>query len=380
MRHLLLLLAVFLLPPSVSADNSASRRLIAEARILFYQGQESWESRIHEAAQIDHSSFPLIAYAQLKYEALHYSYSTNVQRLSAEPMMRIGEALKQQPGDPALLAAIKHLQEFDHPPLYKGNAEAAAAEKRASELQYGNDGNSSAVPDAHLEAMALDPKFSMPATLAGIWYLERKDYINAEVLLRKAVEIEPYNGDAWYYLAQTLGHLNRPQDALRAAQGAVVADPTSGFQWYPLERMIGGQRIKLRLTLPVATGQDKDGSPRYVVFPGFRMTCTADVDWVFWNAVVNATKYADLLRNRTFETDLKLWRAGIDAVSDFLDSHRGGLKDERLATLYRLAQKDQLDAAILLFTYKPWYRKDLDAWFARNPDAIAELMKMGVGP
>lgn len=71
------------------------------------------------------------------------------------------------------------------------------------------------------------PEYYMAIERLGLEYIDAKHFAAAQILLQRAVEINPKSFKGWYGVAYSLYSLNLYADALKAAQNAVQIAPTS---------------------------------------------------------------------------------------------------------------------------------------------------------
>ena len=71
------------------------------------------------------------------------------------------------------------------------------------------------------------PNYYMALEVLGLEYVNAKHYEAAEILLRKAVEVNPKSYKGWYGIAVALQSVDRDSDALKAAKSALDLYPGS---------------------------------------------------------------------------------------------------------------------------------------------------------
>lgn len=78
-----------------------------------------------------------------------------------------------------------------------------------------------------IAAIEAFPEYYMAIERLGLEYINAKHYEASQILLQKAVEINPKSFKAWYGLAFSLHSLNLNADGLKASKSALEIAPTS---------------------------------------------------------------------------------------------------------------------------------------------------------
>ncbi len=348
--------------------------LLKEGQVLHAQGKvpEALAKFLaaHQAAPQASTPVSSAAYAYL---VAADANPAKADALRAEARRLAQAALGLAPDDPAALETLRLLEADAPSPLHVPNAQAAQAIARAEQL-FSQHRHADALAQFE-EAMRLDPQASYAWVGAGDCWFMRKDWDKAAGLFRRAVEIEPRNGQAWRFLADALAAQGKGAQAERALLDGIAADPAQLPTWTKLaaaRRAMAMPLKPLHLRRGARVKIGADGKATVEIDGDLQKRAPAP-DNAMRLALAVSEANARTARDKAlfpYEIELGAWRMALQVMQETAAAGQPPVSDPALAQMIAFGKDGQLEAAILLLQYRESYRPALEAWLQAHPDGV----------
>jgi tetratricopeptide (TPR) repeat protein len=292
----------------------------------------------------------------------------------AEKLAR--RALEKTPQDPVAQEVLRKLADGAANPLHQDSPEAAKLIGEGEALYFAKKYDEAL--QQYERAAEVDPLASSAWVFAGDCFFSRGDYRQAEIRFRKATVVEPLNGQAWRFLADSLVKQNRSQEAVDALMMGIEAHPGQLPSWDWLEDTGRHHQIILkRLALKKKIAVSRDPVTGKVNADKQVMDSKDSLIWLVLSigeGIDRDARQLGALTESPFQADLALWTQAMKLATE-QEAKGQKLEDPGLRTMQMLAQKGQLEAGLLLLTYKESYRPDFEAWKKAHPDGVKQFIK-----
>jgi tetratricopeptide (TPR) repeat protein len=378
------ILAALVLPASIRAEikgNAASQALVDEGNRLYGQRKINEAlAKYTEAAKADpRASSPMALISGLY---LGLASGPDAARYFDAAEQAALDALRIDLDDPMAQEVLRHVRDGGATPLHTPNEPALRLFHEGENL-FAQRRYDEALTQ-YKAAMQADPAYSSPWTMAGDCYYVQDNFKDAETYFRKATQIEPLNGQAWRFLADALTGQKRFDEAEAALLHGIAAHPGQLPTWTKLSRMQHPDLPVVSLGLR-RRGSDKvDAATGKVEIIVDSLQEEESLESLFWLgfSISNAGKKdADKTPLSPFRLQLANWNSALEMAAEISEKDGSQWKDPALRTMARIARDGQLEAALLLLTYKESYRPELEEWKRRNPGGIKLFItRYGVRP
>lgn len=371
--------------------NAAAQALFDEGAVLGAQGNlQQALNKFSQANKADpSSSVPLSNIAEILRQAAEQAQGEQQVKLRQQSEALVHQILQKFPDEPLAHEVQRKLREDQPPPLHAANA-AALAEMNLGEVAFARQKFDDAL--GHYErAAALDPQLSMAWIYAGDCFYAQKKYAEAETRYRKGVDIEPLNAQGWRFLSDALAFQGKRSAAEDALISGIGAQPSQIPNWIKLAQLrdaAGYPLTPLKLVRKSSASLEADGNAKVTLdseFSGAEGTKSADGTlWLF----LGMKQANDLVAQKegkgnatTLAAEVARWRLAFKVVAEMTDKGEAGLQTPALKTLQMLDQDGELEAGLLLLTYRESWRPALEAWKGDNPQGIRKFIdKYGLRP
>ncbi|MET0982133.1 MAG: tetratricopeptide repeat protein [Telluria sp.] len=369
--------------PAASASNpcdDACFKRIQEGHAFVARGkyQEAFER--FEAARVaaPQAALPLSAAAALLQDLSTRVAPKQTAELRDRARQLAQRALALDADDALAQEALRKLDEDAPSPLREPNPAAAKVLDEA-EVFFSERRLAEALVK-YKEAMALDPLISMPWVGAGDCHFFQKQWSDAEQFFRRATELEPRNSQAWRFLSDALVMQDKRKAGEQALVSAIAADPSQLPNWHKLGMLHAGAGLPLKplgLRRGFSTSTGADGKPQIAIEEEFTRQA-GTLDMAFRMALAlgeiqarTSGKEAGKDAPRTaFDIELAAWRYALRIIQDVPATDGRRLADPALRQMHAFAKDGQLEAALLVLTFRQSYRPALEAWLAREPGGV----------
>jgi tetratricopeptide (TPR) repeat protein len=363
--------------------NEASQTILREGTVAEAKGEYQLAAEKYAAAA---KADPAASGALSALAGLYLDHATarnpNAEKMRQQARFLAKGALAIDARDPVAQEVLRKLDDATPPPLHEANPAATALMNEGEQL-FTTAKYDEALAK-YLAAAAADPQLSTAWVYAGDCFFARKRYPEAEQHFRKGAEVEPLNSQAWRFLSDALLLQKKPQEAIDALLQGIGAHPSQLPNWEKLNA-IGAQNglpLKpLKLVRKGSTTRDPaTGKFTVNVDPA---TMANKPDGSFW-LMLSMAEVARLsapplpdqgAASSPFARELADWRNAFKAAAALEAKSGELLADPALSTLQMLYRENQLEAGLLLLTYKESWRADLEAWKKAHPDGVARFIK-----
>lgn len=363
-----------------------------DCKELIYQGQElQTQSKGTEAlakfkaaaSQCPAASSPLSSLGGLYLDASRRTAPQNVKqyRQLAENYARAALAIESR--DPVALETLRALKDSQaglaHQPAPEAMRALAEAEKLFAARKFDE------AYKGYMEAQKLDPQWASPWVYAGDCLFQQKKIAEAAELYRKGTQVDPYFVQSWRFLAHALILQGKLDEARQALIGAISAQPNYMPAWENLADLAarsGKPMTALKFKPRASTVTDKDTGKSKIVMDEDLTKSNGDgaaLDSVAWmtyamaKAVSNEKSKSEEEKS-PFRQEYDAWNSVFTVLDEASAKNSSKLTDPQLLMLSDFRKNKQLDAALLLLTYREAYRADFEEWKKNHPDGIINFI------
>ena len=362
--------------------NEACQALVDEGNVLLAKRQfRDAVNKYLEASKKDPTaSVPLSSVANALLAASGEAEGEAAAKLRQQSEAAARQALLLGPNDPLAQEVLRTLD--DKPaPLHQPTAETWKLMEEG-EVFFQSHNYADALKK-YEQAAQLDPLYSEAWVFAGDCFFMQKNWPEAELRFRKATEIEPLRAQAWRYLADALSSQGKRADAENALLNGIAAQPSQLPTWEKLAQLRAASGIqlkqlhlvrKVRTTTDPATGKFTITIDPDSFNAAGEANKTADLAVWLAYAAAESTKKPDGSKQdpalSPFQTELNAWSTSMKVATEVEKSSGKPLSDPALVSLQMLAEKNELEPAILLLLYRESYRPELEAWKTSHPNGV----------
>ena len=365
--------------------NEAAAPLVGEAASLAAAGKyQEAVDKYQAAAKLDPaSSTPLSGIAQVLVTAADQTSGEQAVKLRQQAEAFVRQALKMEPADPFALEVLRLLSDGKPAPLHTATAEAWKSLQEGEQLFH--IGKLDEARAKYLEAARLDPQFSTAYVDAGDSYYMQKQWPESEILFRKAVEVEPLNGQAWRFLSDALAAQGKQSAAEDALLNGIAAQPNQIPSWnklaslrakagFPLTSL--SLKRKSSIVLDPATGKYTLNLDETFAKPPASTSADAAA-WLMLGASevnIRAENKKKQIPDQPFAIELAAWSDVMKVLDEMKADSGQEPVDPALKTMQMLGKADQLETALLLLQYKESWRPEFEAWKKAHPNGIRRFI------
>lgn len=368
----------------------ACKELVYQGEALQAQskGTEALAKFNEAAKQCPNVSSPLSGIANLYLDASGKTGAQNVKqyRQAAEKYARA--ALQIEPKDPVALETLRALASPRTGPEHQPTPEALHALSEAEKLFTARKFDEAY--SAYMEAQKLDPQWASPWVYAGDCMFEQKKLSEAEALYRKGTQVDPYFVQGWRFLAHSLVLQGKIEETRQALVSAINAQPDYMPAWENLSDLLarsGKPMTALRYKPKASVTVDKStGKPNINLDSDLADEDEKkSLDMTIWMAyamgkLIGDGKSEPEEEQSAFRLEYRAWDTALAvadeaAAKDATAKDGPKLTDPQLILLSDFRKNKQLDAALLLLTYREAYRADFEAWKKQQPDGVATFIQ-----
>lgn len=361
--------------------------LMREGHTLEGQGMYKEAFEKYKAAEVadPKASLPLSLAAGLVFKLSSVAPADQVPSMRNTARAMAEHAISLAADDPVAQEVLRMLDNDAPSPLHTPTPQSARLTAEGSALFAQQKFKESLAK--YEAAMKADPKNSGAWVGAADVYFAQKDWQRAEAMFREATVIEPRNAQAWRFLSDALLAQGKRSEAESALYTAIAADPSQRPSWSKLARLraaVGLPLKSLAFRRGVRVSQGSDG--KYTINID---KPSADPDEVpnYAFRIALATREINLRSDdktksqSNFEIELASWQTALTVVAEVEANSGKGINEPALLQMRALAKDGQLQAALLLLTFRQSYRPALEAWLAANPGAVKGFIdRYGVQP
>lgn len=362
------------------------RTMVTDGNVLSWQGQPQKALEKFQAAMaaFPDATGPLLAASTM---LLDLSWKTadgpEAARLHGKAESLARQALRLAPGEAMAQDVLRQI--LDGPPVASHKADPAAVEAlRQAEILFAQHRMDEARAQYEV-ASTRDPLWAFAWVGAGDTYYVQQDWVHAEERFRRATDIDPQNAQAWRYLSDSLLKQGKRDAAEQAMYAAISANPADRNNWPHLASL----RVQAHLPLEhlnlhrdSTVLQSADG--KYAVNLDVRDAdphANQDVTFALLLAANEIKIRLAAPGKPQYDIELEAWRLALRGIDASNAKSGENLHDPALLHMQAMARDGQLEPALLILTYRPAYRAQLDAWLAAHPGGVkAFIDRYGLQP